>query len=300
MNYERDFLLKIFDINSYTFTSEKPVSQNETSHQVPKELQEKDFEELVQEYLTSPQKKYCDGTLLNNSDTELINNHLEQYLPSASLRLEIQIERLSSEFEKIEKHLQALKLLPDSDIKTNQFEVLMAKKLNIAGALNFFKEEYRQISPIHKFSLWLKDKISSINGQSPKNVFKSLLYGDKAAYLSELEQSKTSMELLVNQVSSNYNLPGNDENNFTLIEIIKQFEKLETDVDKIKQKYTQKEPLQIVNILREFVQKHYYGYIIPEESYNRLLSKESNKQKQTPFISNGLKMPAQAISKLRQ
>lgn len=248
------------------------ANQQNTNTATPQPKAELHLEELVSTYIKenggSSSPKTLSGNFIDNSDTELIKNHLEKYLHTDSLRLEIQIERLSEELETTQKQLNGLKLLPDSELKINQEKALSTKRENILQALNFHKEEYRQISPMHRFAIWLKDKMKSTTKIG--DTIKHFLYGKQAHLLEELKQANSSMSLLVDQLETVNRLPDAKENNLNIVEVFNQYEKIETNIENVKNNYYNNQAPDYIKEIKQRFQRMYYGYVIPEERYKSI------------------------------
>lgn len=261
-----------FNLNKFPTNTGYTGSNQNTNTPVPQEKAELQLEELVSSYIkensNNNKSKTLSGNFIDNSDTELIKNHLEQYLHTDSLRLEIQIERLSEELETTEKHLKGLTLLPDSELKKNQEKALTIKKENILQALNFHKDEYKEISPIHRFAIWLKDKMKTTNKVG--DTIKHFLYGKQANLLEELKQANCSMSLLVDQLEMVNKLPDAKENNLNIVDVFKQFEKIETNIENVKQDYYNNQPPDYIKEMKKRFQRMYYGYVLPEERYKHI------------------------------
>lgn len=255
--------MNIFDVNKAFPNSELPIKPPSTNQISSTNKEEVNDKQLLFNYLNGKKNKHFNGTLINNSDSELIANHLEQFLPSDSLRLEIQIDRLSDSLKSTQDQLKTLSLLPDSEVKLNQQKALLEKRQQSFELLNQYKQEYREISPIHKFALWVKDQLQKPTGIT--NLLQNTIYGDKAVFLNKLKNATTSLQLLTNQLESIQTLPGNDEIQVNMIDVLKQYEKIETEVEKSKQNYYQKQPPDIVDNIKKTFQRWYYGYEIPKK-----------------------------------
>ena len=276
--------MNIFDQNKINPGTNLPINNNAANTQPVSEKEPATYEQMVGGYVKVASGNYFDGSLLNNSDSELIGSHLEQFLHSDSLRLEIQIERASKDLEATQKQLQALNLLPNSEVKTNQQRVLLAKRQNIVENLNYYKEEYRNLGPLHKGALWLKDKLKSTNNIA--DGIKKAIYGKEAQFLSDIKTAKTSIELLSNQLETLNTIPGKEETNLNMIDILRQYDKIGSEIEQKKQDYYTRTAPKFLDAAKEKFQKLYYGYAIPKESYeipeeNEFLKhlKNLNKQK---------------------
>lgn len=261
-----------FNLNKFSGNTSFNANSNKSNSNQPQQKPELQLEELVSTYIkensannNTSSTKSLPGNFINNSDTELIKSHLEQYLHTDSLRLEIQIDRLSEELETTQRQLKGLNLLPNSELKLNQQKALLTKRSNILQALNYHKEEYRQISPIHKFALWLKDKMKTTNGIGDK--VKRFLYGKQATLIDELKQANSSMRLLVDQLQTVNQLPDSKESSLNIVDVVQQYEEIESNIETIKQNYFNNQPTDYLKEMKKRFQRMYYGYEIPEERY---------------------------------
>lgn len=254
--------MNIFDLNriqpgnGYTGNVEPQKKQTE---QLP-------IEQAVNQYLQKSNGQSFSGMMLNSTDVDLIHNHLENYLATDSLRLELQIDRLSNDIKETQEQLKALSLLENSESKLNQQKILLAKRQQLTDVLIATKEEYRQLSPMHRFGLWLKDKMKSSNGAIDK--IKQVVYGKKAAFMGEIKQANTSIKLLAGQVERMNNTHTMQEGDVNLIDIIKQYNKIDQNIEQVKSNYYSQQPPDYINLLKKGFQKVYYGYEIPDEHYN--------------------------------
>jgi hypothetical protein len=249
--------VKIFDPGKFNFNQEIPLQNKQLPLEKPKP-------ENTALEKSSSKKNYFNGTLLNSSDSELMKDHLEQYLPTDSLRLEIQMERLSGSILQIEKDLNALTLLPESELKTNQQQLLESKRDNILARLNHYKDEYRNISPLHRFALWLKDKFTPQEGISEKLT--SIIYGDKGVFLNNIKSANNSLQLIVDQVGNNKRGTAcPEETHRNVIDLINQFDRIESEIEASKIDYFRRHGPRIMKEGQRLFQKFYYGYELPEK-----------------------------------
>lgn len=258
--------MNIFDVNKYGSNQDFSYTPVNNSQKNTKQSEnELPIEQFVNDYFKSNSNKSFTGSMINNSDTELLNNHLENYLASDSLRLELQIDRLSTSLEKTQRELNALVLLPDSEVKLNQQKILLTKRQQIVNSLNQYKEEYRNLGPIHNFALWLKDKFKT--SRKFGDNFKRLLFQDKAKFLDEIKNAQTSMELLIDQAENINNTPSTKESNLTMIDILKQYDKINSNISQSTDQYYGNQPVSVLDKLKKQFQILYYGYEIPKK-YN--------------------------------
>ncbi|MEW5820985.1 MAG: hypothetical protein AB1782_12405 [Cyanobacteriota bacterium] len=280
--------MNTFDYNKLPGYINHPLKEQQNNQQVPNKQPELKIEELVNSYVKQNSTNRINGTFLNSSDSELLSNQLEQYLPTASLRLELQIERIEKEIEKTQKTLKAFALLPDSEIKLNQQKLLLTKQNALIQNLNQYKEEYRSLGSLYSSALWLKDSL-----KHSKNLFngvKNILYGKNALFINQLKQANDSMELLVTQLQNNSNLKTSDNDSLNSIQILKQFEKIETNIENIKHNYYENQGPGLLEHFRRWVQDKYYGYIIPRERYDLEYRTVKEDAKDELVVKNGLKV----------
>lgn len=253
--------MNIFDLNKFqpgsSYTG-KNDQQQKPQEQLP-------IEGAVNDYLKKNNNTGFNGIVLNSSDADLINNHLENYLATDSLRLELQIDRINKEISDTQEQLKALSLLENSEKKLDQQKILFAKRQQLTESLGAAKEEYRQISPLHRFGLWMKDQLKASYYGMEK--IKKVLYGKQAAFLGEIQKANSSIKLLAGQVERMSKAHNMQEEDLNMFEVIKQYNKIEQDIETVKNNYYSNQPPDYINVLKKRFQRMYYGYEIPDERY---------------------------------
>lgn len=202
------------------------------------------------------------GLLLNNSDSELISSHLEKYLNTDSLRLEIQIERSINNIGNTKKQMDSLSILSQTPEILAQKNTLEKKYQREQEILDQYKTNYRNISPIHSFALWVKDL--SIKPNKLADKMKNLLYGNKAQYLNQLKTANDSMQKLIYQIESIKNSPQNENMQLHTANILNKYEEIQQDIEKANKNYNDKQSPSFLSRLQKFFQKTYYGYELPQ------------------------------------
>lgn len=250
--------MKVFDFNNFQQNINSIGNAIGAKNQVEKEISTPS-----PNIVKSKSLNYRTGTFLNGSDTDLIKGHLEKYIHTDSLRLEMQLERLEDTYKNTQKELNALSLLPPSDIKFNQQRILLAKRQQESELIKNYKEQYKQLSPVHHFAMWLKEKMKDTG--KIKDGFKSIMFGKQAGYIDNLKKANNSLQLLVDQASTLQIIPGSETTDSNIVEIMKQFNVIETGINKETQDRNDKKGPGIIYKLTKAFQKNYYGYELQDK-----------------------------------
>jgi hypothetical protein len=247
--------VKIFDLSNFLFNSDfNPQNRGQ-------QLPEKVTELLPVEKRPVLKGSVHTGKLIDSSDSDLIRNHLEQYLPTDSLRLEIQMERVTKDLGKTQKELNALSLLPDSESKLNQQKILLEKRRKSVELLNRYKNEYKQISPLHRFALWFKEKLKGPNTIPDK--FVTFMYGNQGALLSNLKSANQSLNLLYDQARQAKRSSSTEEGTHNMLAILKEFEKIENNIQGVQNNFAARKGPDLFMEGKKLFQRTYYGYELP-------------------------------------
>lgn len=124
-------------------------------------------EPVQQETETNPEEIVSDALSrrINDTDSNILNKNLVQYLPTESLRIEIQLEQKEEELSQVSKQLQEYKLL-ELDKNSEKFKELGLKQAKLAQEIQKHKLQYRAIGFIYKIS----DTCSDISLKVKANI----------------------------------------------------------------------------------------------------------------------------------
>ena len=83
----------------------------------------------------------------NDLDSNMLNRNMIKYLPTDSLRLELQLERAEKKIKKIDDEIKTSKLLEIEEISRE--ELLKKKKHQLTKDINSYKSQYRKLGFIY-------------------------------------------------------------------------------------------------------------------------------------------------------
>lgn len=96
----------------------------------------------------------------NDLDSNLLNRSMIKFLPTDSLRLELQLERAENKIKKIDEEIKTSKIL---EIEENSREKFLKNKKNqLIKEINSYKSQYRELGFIYKIADMYSDARISI------------------------------------------------------------------------------------------------------------------------------------------
>lgn len=139
----------------------------------------------------------------NDLDSNLLNRNLIKFLPTDSLRLELQLERAEKKLNKVDEELKTAKMLGIEE--NTKEEILLQKKKQLISEINSYKSEYRQLGLIYLIADAFSDirikLIQAINNIKSSIVLTPLLknFFEKLPGYSE-KQKLEKMNLLQKKI----------------------------------------------------------------------------------------------------
>ena len=100
----------------------------------------------------------------NDLDSNMLNRNMIKYLPTDSLRLELQLERAEKRIKKIDDEIKTSKLLEMEETSRN--ELLTKKKNQLNKEMTSYKSQYRKLG----FIYLLADMISDIGIKTTEKI----------------------------------------------------------------------------------------------------------------------------------
>jgi len=88
---------------------------------------------------------------LNDTDSNILNKNMVQYLPTDSLRIELQIEKAENSLKDVDKEINSIKLL-ELDKNGNKIAQLEEKKGLINKEIQDYRSQYRELGLIYKIT----------------------------------------------------------------------------------------------------------------------------------------------------
>ena len=144
----------------------------------------------------------------NDLDSNILNRNLIKFLPTDSLRLELQMERAEKKLKKINDEIKTSKILEIEEVSRD--ELLEKKKNQLNIEINSYKSQYRRLGFIYMLADMLSDKgiiiTEKINNLKnyllSKSLFKRIL--EKIPGYAE-KQKLEKMNMLQNKIVSEIN-----------------------------------------------------------------------------------------------
>jgi len=144
----------------------------------------------------------------NDFDSNILNRNLIKYLPTDSLRLELQLERAEKKIKKIDDEIKTSKLLEIEEISRE--ELLHKKKSQLNKDINSYKSQYRNLGfgymiadILSDTGIKIKENINNFKGYvSSKLLIKKIL--EKIPGYAE-KQKLEKLTLLQNKIAIEIN-----------------------------------------------------------------------------------------------
>lgn len=143
--------MKLFDDNNIrhiTHSSDRflysPQNQKPTSNKKKTENKKYNlFSEALNLFEDEPIE-------FNDLDFNILNRNLIRYLPTDSLRLELQIERGEKRLNRLNEEIKACEMLELQEIANEEF--LKKSKKKLVQEINSYKHDYRKLGYIYKLA----------------------------------------------------------------------------------------------------------------------------------------------------
>ena len=187
-------------------------------------------------------------------DEKLINGNVDQYIDNPTIRIQVHIDRVTDNISQVDKQLKLYRENPSLIGAKEKLSELENHKIALKEELQGYRQEFSQISPVHAISLYVKDSKKVLDvGQT---FLKKALLGRQATYLDTLKEANDSIEVLVGQMSSAKKATIiRQEEAPNVVEIIKQYERIESQLQKAQDNYQSGFSFNVGNGLRSFVRK---------------------------------------------
>jgi len=130
----------------------------------------------------------------NDLDSNMLNRNIIKFLPTASLRLELQIERAENRLIQIDNEIKACQILQMQEIASEDYLKKLRKKT--IKEINLYKTEYRNLGFLYKVADVFSDIKTNIfdSYRNCKNQLKSVIFLlkilNKLPFFSKKQQLK--------------------------------------------------------------------------------------------------------------
>jgi hypothetical protein len=111
----------------------------------------------------------------NDLDSNMLNRSMIKFLPTDSLRLELQLERAEKKLKKVDEEIKTSELLAIEETANEEF--LKKKKKQLIEEINLYKSEYRELGFVYKIA----DMFLDTKNKMAENInnFKDLIFSQQ-------------------------------------------------------------------------------------------------------------------------